>query len=427
MSPINNGTLKTFFSSFVIYSIVFTFNSIAQSGWNLTNSGTTLDLYSVCFVDDSTGWAVGDSGIIIKTSDSGSSWNVDFPTSARIVQQLNCVHFPDANNGWAVGVKPAPFTTARVLKTTDAGTQWIDVTKGSIPACRSCYFTSADTGWIVTRFGYIIHTTDGGQTLNEQASNVSFDLRSVFFTNVSTGWVVGTGDTILHTTDGGENWLPQATGTPSLRSVYFINSDTGWAVGLNGVILSTTDGGENWFSQTSNVSVLLNDIHFINETTGWIVGANGIILKTIDGGTTWGQQLSNTSVALQSVCMIDDQTGFATGLNGTILFTKDGGGEIINALKQSVLKIPKSIRLYQNYPNPFNPTTMINYQLPMTGSVELSIFNLLGQKVTTLVNERKRAGHHKVEWDASGYSSGIYLYQLKAGKFQDMKKMILIK
>jgi hypothetical protein len=90
-------------------------------------------------------------------------------------------------------------------------------------------------------------------------------------------------------------------------------------------------------------------------------------------------------------------------------------------------EIPDQFALYQNYPNPFNPVTMINYQLPMTNEVNLSIYNLLGQRVATLVNERKRAGHHKVEWDASGYSSGIYYYQLIAGEFQDVKKMILIK
>jgi hypothetical protein len=76
---------------------------------------------------------------------------------------------------------------------------------------------------------------------------------------------------------------------------------------------------------------------------------------------------------------------------------------------------PKTYFLYQNYPNPFNPTTMINYQLPMTSAVELSIYNLLGQRVATLVNERKRAGHHQVEWDASGFASGIYLYRLSVG------------
>ena len=90
-------------------------------------------------------------------------------------------------------------------------------------------------------------------------------------------------------------------------------------------------------------------------------------------------------------------------------------------------KLPRIFALNQNYPNPFNPVTMINYQIPMINDVELSIYNILGQKVATLVNERKQAGYHQVEWDASGLASGIYYYRIEAGEFQDVKKMILIK
>ena len=63
----------------------------------------------------------------------------------------------------------------------------------------------------------------------------------------------------------------------------------------------------------------------------------------------------------------------------------------------------------------------------MTNEVELSVYNLLGQKVVTLVSEKQKAGHHQVEWNASGFASGIYYYYLKAGEFKDVKKMLLIK
>jgi flagellar hook assembly protein FlgD len=59
--------------------------------------------------------------------------------------------------------------------------------------------------------------------------------------------------------------------------------------------------------------------------------------------------------------------------------------------------------------------------------VELSVYNLLGQKVATLVSENQNAGYHQVEWDASGFAGGIYYYRIEAGEFQDVKKMILIK
>jgi parallel beta-helix repeat protein len=89
--------------------------------------------------------------------------------------------------------------------------------------------------------------------------------------------------------------------------------------------------------------------------------------------------------------------------------------------------LPRIYALGRNFPNPFNPSTMINYQLPLISDVELSVYNLLGQKVVTLVSRRQEAGYHQVEWDASQYSSGIYYYRFTAGKFQDVKKMILVK
>jgi hypothetical protein len=83
--------------------------------------------------------------------------------------------------------------------------------------------------------------------------------------------------------------------------------------------------------------------------------------------------------------------------------------------------------LDQNYPNPFNPTTAIGYRLSAVNDVELSVFNSLGQKMVTLVSERQGAGHHQVEWDASDFTSGVYYYRIRAGKYVNVKKMILLK
>jgi len=88
---------------------------------------------------------------------------------------------------------------------------------------------------------------------------------------------------------------------------------------------------------------------------------------------------------------------------------------------------PRGYSLSQNYPNPFNPTTTISYQLPAINSVDLSIFNVLGQKVATLVSTKQSAGAYNVEWEANSYASGIYYYQLVAGDYKEVKKMILLK
>jgi hypothetical protein len=90
-------------------------------------------------------------------------------------------------------------------------------------------------------------------------------------------------------------------------------------------------------------------------------------------------------------------------------------------------EIPQKFALYQNYPNPFNPTTTISYDLPERARVKLTIYNLLGQEVATLVNAEQEPGRYDVKFDASGLPSGVYFYRLEAGKFIEQKKMILIK
>jgi hypothetical protein len=91
-------------------------------------------------------------------------------------------------------------------------------------------------------------------------------------------------------------------------------------------------------------------------------------------------------------------------------------------------QLPSEIKLYQNYPNPFNPTTMINYELPITNYVELSVFNILGAKIMTLVAEKKESGFYQVEWDASTYASGVYYYRLSTNSgLVQTKKCILLK
>jgi outer membrane protein assembly factor BamB len=89
---------------------------------------------------------------------------------------------------------------------------------------------------------------------------------------------------------------------------------------------------------------------------------------------------------------------------------------------------PQKYELMQNYPNPFNPKTIINYELPITNDVDISIYNLIGQKMVTLVSERQPAGAYHVEWDASGFTSGVYFYQLQTTSgYVQTRKLMLIK
>jgi Secretion system C-terminal sorting domain len=93
----------------------------------------------------------------------------------------------------------------------------------------------------------------------------------------------------------------------------------------------------------------------------------------------------------------------------------------------SVKILPKKFELMQNYPNPFNPITTIKYSLPTSVKVELKIFDALGRKVTTLVNAKQLAGSYAIQVKLPKIASGVYFYKITAGKFQQVKKMLLIK
>jgi len=211
----------------------------------------------------------------------------------------------------------------------------------------------------------------------------------------------------LKTTNGGVNWVSQTSGTTyDLRSVYFVSTTTGWTVGLSGKIIKTTNGGTNWTSQSSGISNDLYSVYFITSDIGWVVGNSGKILKTTNAGTNWATQTSGTAYDLRSVCIIQQSLG----------------KNLCNNENNNVN------RMYlHNYPNPFNPTTVINYSIPEVSYVELKVYDILGNEVANLVSDENTPGNYNVVFDASLFSSGVYIYTLKTNNYFQTKKMMLIK
>jgi hypothetical protein len=100
--------------------------------------------------------------------------------------------------------------------------------------------------------------------------------------------------------------------------------------------------------------------------------------------------------------------------------------ETATGIADDALESPILFQIF-NYPNPFNSSTTIEYTLPQAGRVRIDIYDLLGRKVETLVNEEVQAGRHRAVWDASPYSSGVYFYRVEAGDFVDTKRMVYLK
>jgi hypothetical protein len=120
--------------------------------------------------------------------------------------------------------------------------------------------------------------------------------------------------------------------------------------------------------------------------------------------------------------------GGAGAWSGTQLFTT---GTVL-AVEEPV-GVPQVFDLYQNYPNPFNPSTTIRYDVPKNANVTITIFDILGRQVTTLVKGIQAASSYSVKWDATGVASGVYIYRMEArnedgsGTFSSVKKLMLMK
>jgi hypothetical protein len=100
---------------------------------------------------------------------------------------------------------------------------------------------------------------------------------------------------------------------------------------------------------------------------------------------------------------------------------------LTTSVDENKKNINNTFNLSQNYPNPFNPITTINYSIPKQSHVTIKIFDVLGNELTTLINEEKFAGNYSVKFNASAFSSGVYFYRMESGSYIQTKKLILIK
>ena len=172
--------------------------------------------------------------------------------------------------------------------------------------------------------------------------------------------------------------------------------------GQGNSLISKLDGAIAKLDQGNTNAAINKRQAFINQVNAFINGGN----LTLDEG----QPLID---AVNEV--IDNLNGW----NGKRMVTED-------------VKLPDSYTLYNNYPNPFNPITTLQYDLPENNFVRITIYDLMGREVRTLINKNQDAGFKSVIWNATNnqgkpVSAGVYLYQIRAGAFVQTNKMVLLK
>ena len=245
----------------------------------------------------------------------------ELPDAPRLNAALKAVYFIDPLRGWAVGEQ------GLVLSTTDGGQSWQAQTLGDWPLSDVAFNKEASQGWVVGIGGRILRSLDGGASWQPQNSGTRMTLLALSLNDgVEQLCAVGQSGLVLTSTDGGQRWQTQNSGTKNtLTAVSFNDAQRGWAVGSGGTILSTVDAGLSWQAQNSTIEERLRGVSFSADAQlGRVVGENGVVLTTVDGGLSWLVQDNASVSTLLAVSFADAEQGWAVGRDGTLLFSNDG-------------------------------------------------------------------------------------------------------
>ncbi len=413
-------------------------------GWTVRTSGTTAVLQSVKQVNANVIWAAGNGAVVRRSTDGGATWTNGNSTPGVITGDIYNIEALDANTALVTTSPAATF----IYRTTNGGTTWTQVftqTGGFINAIRMFSATNgiAEGDPVGTTFT-IVTTTDGGVTWVRNATanepvpvgtetGLNNSLSTVGTTHIWFGTSVGP---VWRSTNSGTSWTRIATTfTGNNLEVHFNNTLNGVTGNNAGVANRSTDGGATWVATTIAGTGGVNGLSGSGSDFFASKGTN--VYRSTDRGVTWAVSFTGAIGTLSHL----DFYGSGGNLYGTTVSQTGGIATaffVATGVKEQTQTLPTVFSLEQNYPNPFNPSTTIRYALPEAARVNLSIYNMLGQRVAELTNEVEGAGFYNAVWNGrnqtgSQVATGVYFYRIEAtpvnggAPFISLKKALLLK
>ena len=394
------------------------------------------NLHSVSAIDPEHAWAVGDNGLALETTD-GNRWQV---RNLQTAAALHDVTFLNSQEGW-IGAD-----SGRIYHTINSGETWeLQPTGTSTHAVNAIQMVTNNVGWAVcgsqTGEGVeplLLHTTNGGVLWEDwRMTQATHPLMEVQFVSESIGWIVsavwlttGFAGEVFKTTDGGDSWTLQYSADQYLlHSLCFPDSLNGYMLVQyspmgGGGILQTTDGGATWTASVYG-DIEIYTMYFSSRTDGWISSFLDGFWHTSDGGQSWGGvrlPVGTTGLfafdALSSTCL------WAVGVNAHILQACDDSSASVEPPVGNLL--PRTIGL-SAFPNPFNSIVNLKIEIPAAGRVSLEIYNIMGQRISTLVDQPLLGGSYTFRWNADGAASGVYFSRLTMNGQMVTNKILLMK
>lgn len=280
-----------------------------------------------------------------------------------------------------------------------------------------------------TSTGLFVSTDSGITWQSSGFARTSVNSLAIIGTNVIAGTVkllypAPNKGSVCLSTDFGTSWTAINHGlTDSIVNCFGIVDSNIYAGSMNAGVFLSTNNGAQWQGVNNGLT------NSIIRTLGSIgpnvfAGTNSGVFLSIDNGGSWvdtkfpsGQIVWNIAISKDFIFATSDPAGGVWWCQLSRLLS----------VQDPTNGLPSQLKLYQNYPNPLNPSTTISFSLPRSSFVTIKIYNVLGQIVSTLLQERRVPGTYNVQFDASNLPSGVYYYRLSAGDFIQTKKMLVVK
>lgn len=312
--------------------INFFSETYSQNSWRILPRPTSQNLSSLSFVDSLTGWAVGDSGTILKTTNGGEGWIVQ---NSNVVYPILHVFTVNENYGWALAHNYEFDSTmtfgTTMLRTVDGGSQWSSQLYQN-EFFTSVFFFDSLVGIMGGVFGSIVWTTDGGESWTPAEVDTSwfsrYPILGIRFYSRLYGYAVGGAMDIVgviwKTTDGGLHWESMAVGPEPVHDVHFVDSlniicvsgDLDFGSGL----ITSTNAGQAWEYTYLGIWGEARALAFRTPAEAWSpLGFPGTYMYTLNSGETWCDTYAPDSSAVFDAVFTDSLTGYMVGEGGTIL------------------------------------------------------------------------------------------------------------
>jgi photosystem II stability/assembly factor-like uncharacterized protein len=414
-------------------------NLFAVDYWIKVPTPTTKRFHRVAIIDSLNIFAVGDSSILLKTTNGGLNW---IPYQLPQLFLLNSISFPSKNIGWIIANDNIGFTGSSILYTSNSGLNW-NITRfwDSTETMTSIFFADTLIGWMAGFQGKIFKTTNGGFNWNAEHIDQSicsgfpiFRIRSYDKNLVySAGGAMDMNGVSWTYFTNLNSWKSSCVSPEPVWDIHVFDSlnaiCSGGDLEFGVIMIETKNGGRDWIYKPLNIFGMGESISFRTRNEGWMVtGFSARFAYTIDTAKTWSYFSTQDTAAMYDIKFINQRIGWAAGDKGCIYKYNTG---IIGIYNESTI-VPDIFTLYQNYPNPFNNSTIIKFDLSEGMDVKVKIFDINGKLVNILIDGFKEKGYHSILFSNDNLASGLYFYEISALKnnkihFSKSKKMLIIK